>query len=246
MLVACTTGTVQDYASTGDAMMLIFGSTATGVVGTTQEIDYVGRLVRRASRWADAEINGRGDACEIEAQVYSESLPAYGHRGLMVSRVPLVKILRLFDSTDTCEATEFCSTDYTVRSYEAGVIERDQGFAWTADRYDGQSDFNLGLTPAYRAESVERRWLVEYLAGYFISGTTACMGGRTTADDTWTTGPTLPDDVVHAVAVRAAELYSNPMNVQRRKVGDLDVTYGSAGPGRSSASWMLDPYKRWV
>ena len=110
--------------------------------------------------------------------------------------------------------------------------------------YDGESDFNIGLEPAYRAESVSRPWLIEYVAGYKIVESTSTANGLTTADENRTTGPTLPDDIKHAVAVRAAEFFSNPMNVVRRKVGDLDVTYGSAGPGKSSANWMLEPYKR--
>ena len=244
MLIACTTATESHYASTGDAMYLIFGSTTTGAVGTTQDIDHIGRLVVRASRWADIEINGDGDAGEIGLQVIAESLPAFGGRELMVTRVPLVKVLRLFDSTSTCTGNEYCSTDYVVRSYKSGIVERTAGFAWTADRYDGESAFNLGLTPAYRSEQMSRPWYIEYVAGYRPVGSTATCHGMSTADENWTTGQTLPEDITHAVAVRAAELYSNPMNVVRRKVGDLDVTYGSAGPGKSSASWMLEPYKR--
>lgn len=224
-------------------MQLVFGASTTGSVASTGELDQLHRAITAASRWADRRINGNVESGEIELQVYSESLPAYGHRGLMVSRVPLVKVLRLFDSTATCDANEYCSTDYTIRSRSGGIIERTAGFAWTGDRFDGATPLNLGLTPAYRAESVSRPWLVEYVAGYKVSGSTSTAMGLSTDDENWTTGPTLPDDIAFAVAVRAAELYANHGRVVRRKVGDLDVTYSDkVGLGESAADSMLDPY----
>ena len=244
MLVACTTATEGQYTSSGVAMRRIFGSSSTAVVGTTGEIDDVDAFVTAASRWADGEINGHGDAGEIQMQVYSESLPAYGGRELVLSRTPLIRVLRMFDSTSTDDATEYCSTDFQIRSHNAGIIERQAGYSWTADQYLGASDFNLGLTPAFRPGQLARPWLVEYVAGYITTGTTATCHGRTTADETWTTGPTLPGDLAQAVALRAAEVYVNPMGVKRRKVGDLDVTYETAGPSTSGAASILTKYKR--
>lgn len=247
MIRVCSSSTDGDYATTGDLMMLLFQATTTAVVATTGEIDHLGRLVRRASAWAEAYVG-----YPLGLQVYSESLPAFGGRRLVVSRTPVVAVLRLFDSTATCEATEVLSSEYVVEDRVAGFLARDQGFPWTLTERTGAGDFSLGLA-GYRQPGQEQRpWLVEYAAGYVP------IGGVTTSSPNWstagpggstTTGQTLPEDVRQAVAIRAAEFQANPLGVSSRRVGDLAVDYATAGPtgtGRavSAAERMLEPYRR--
>lgn len=238
MLTVCVSASDPDYATTGDVMALLFNSTTTAVVASTQEINHLGRLITRASRWADAVVG-----YPLALQAYSETRPSYGDRTLMLSRTPILKVLRFFDSTATSAATAICSSDFRVEDAEAGFLSRDAGWRWTADHFAAETCFNLGLTGAYRAESVDRPWLIEYVAGYKLVASTSTCHGLSTADETWTTGATLPDDIIQAVALRAAELYSNPLGVTSRRVGDLAVDYGSAGPG-STAAGLLAPYVR--
>ena len=240
MLTVCTTSTDEDLATTGDAMLAIFGATTTSVVTTTQDIEYAGRLARRASRWAESYV-GR----PLTLQVYSETLPAAGDDLLMLSRYPVVAMLRLFDSSATSAATELKSTEYRVESAEAGLIGRDAGFRWTAQQMVGETCFSLGLTPSYLPGRVTRPWLAEYVAGYRVVGSTVTCMGVSSGHDAYTTQTTLPDDVVQAVAAKAAELYANPTGVLSRRVGDLAVEYASAGPGASlaGAAALLDPYR---
>lgn len=241
MLQVCTTalGADIDYATTGDVMMILFRSTATGSVATTQEIQFISSLIRRASRDADRFVG-----YTLAQQVYSEAVAGDGGRRLMLARTPLVKVLRFFDSTATCEATAICSSDYRVDDWDAAMLSRDGGWRWTADYVQAQTCFNLGLTPAVRPGERSRPWLVEYIAGYSVVGTTSTASGRTTEDATWTTGPTLPEDVTQAVAARAAELYSNPMGATNRSVGDLSVSYGKPRTGSDPFNGALNAYVR--
>ncbi len=239
MFQVCTTAADADYATTGDVMMVLFRSTSTAMVATTQEMDYIGRLARRASRDADRVVG-----YTLAQQVYSEALDSAGGRRLMLGVVPLVKVLRFFDSTSTADATEICSTDYRVESWDAGLLSRDAGWRWTADLVTGETCFNMGLSPAWRPGQRTRPWLVEYIAGFSPTGTTSTATGRTTDDPTWTTGPTLPDDLAQAVALRAAQAYTNPLGVSSRSVGDLSVSYGARrdGGGSDPFNGALDSY----
>ena len=65
--------------------------------------------------------------------------------------------------------------------------------------------------------------------------------------DAFTTGVTLPDDLIQGVAVRAAEMHANPFGVSSRRVGDLAVDYASAqAGGMSGAEEMLERFRRLV
>lgn len=239
MLTVCTTSTEQDLATTGDAMLAIFGATTTDVVATTQEINYAGRLVSRASRWAETYV-GR----PLTLQVYSETLPSAGDNLLVLSRYPVLSVLRLFDSSATSEATELKSSEYRVEDADAGLLGRDAGFRWTAEQVSAETCFALGLTPTYLPGRDRRPWLAEYVAGYKVTGSTSTAMGLTTADASWTTGPTLPEDIVQAVAAKAAEMQANPTGAASRRVGDLAVEYTSLGERLSGAAALLEPYRR--
>ena len=246
MLVTCVSSTDSTYASCGDVMYLLYGSTSTSAVASTQDIEYAGRQARRASAVAESIIGQ-----PLGLQVYSETLLGVGDNQLMVSRTPIVKILRLFDSTATSEATEFGSSEFRVEDAAAGILSRDAGWGWTAQRTDAATPFNLGLEPTYLPGRETRPYLAEYVAGYRITGSTVTCMGVSSGDDAYTTGATLPDDLVQAVAAQAAYFQGNPLGVTSRRVGDLSVEYGSAGPaggappGVAPAAWApLEPYRR--
>lgn len=224
-------------------MFLLFQSTSTSNCASTQEIDYIGRLAVRASRRVESYTIGY----TLAQQVYSESLPSYGGRRLMLGQCPLVKVLRLFDSTATCDATAVCSSEYQVENYGAGLLSRAGGWRWTADQIYAETCFEMGLALTPRPGDVDRPWLVEYIAGYSITGTTSTATGRTTEDDTWTTGPTLPEDVVQATAMLAARMYANPLDIAERRVDDASVRYRYRGD-QDKPEWqqILDPYVRSV
>ena len=237
MLQVCVSASDQDLATTGDVMQIVFGATTTAMVQTTGEINYLGTLVARASAWAERTLG-----YPLALQTYSESLRAHGGRALMVSRTPLVTVLRLFDSTATCEATALCSSEYVIEDRDAGLVARDQGFGWTQIERSGVGDFNLGLTGFLQPGLERRPWLIEYVAGYKLAASTSTCHGTSTGDEAWTTGATLPEDIRQAVALKAAELQANPFGVRSRRVGDLAVEYATEGP--SGAAALLDPYRR--
>ena len=238
MLVTCVSASDETYCTCGDVLILLYGSTSTAAVGSTQDIEAAGRAARRASAFAESVIGQ-----PLGLQVYSETLPAAGDLGLVVSRTPLVRVLRLFDSTATSAATELDSTDYRVGDDAAGILTRDAGWSWTNQRSLGATPFSLGLEPAYLPGREERPWLVEYVAGYRIAGSTVTCMGVSSGHDAYTTQATFPDDLVQAVAAQAAYQQSNPLGVTLRRVGDLAVEYGSAGPaggppaGVAPAAW---------
>ena len=238
MLVTCVSATDEVFCTCGDVLYLLYGATTTAAAGSTQEIEAAGRAARRASALAESVIGQ-----PLGLQVYSETLAAAGDLSLVVSRAPLVRVLRLFDSTATSEANEFGPDDYRVEDAAAGILSRDRGWHWTAQRALRETPFSLGLEPAYLPSRDQRPWLVEYIAGYRIAGSTVTCMGVSSGHDAYTTGATLPDDLVQAVAVQAAYQQSNPMGVTSRRVGDLAVEYGSAGPaggapaGVAPAAW---------
>lgn len=239
MLTVCVSASEQDWTTTGAVMRELFGSTTTGNFATTGEQDRLSDLIRRASAWAESYVG-----FPLALQVYSESLPASGGRRLMLSRTPLVKVLRLFDSTATCDATMYCSSEYLIEDRVAGFLARDRGFAWTAIEYTTAGDFSLGLTGALLPGMERRRWLAEYAAGYFAVGTTSSTDrGLTTGDENWTTGRTLPYDIEQAVIEKVGQWWARSEGVASRRVGDLAIDYRSEGPG--PAERLLERYRRW-
>ena len=233
MLQVCASSTDTDLATTGDLMLELFGSTTTANVATTGEITRLGQLVTRASRWAETFVGA-----PLSEQVYLETVPAFGGRSLMLSRTPLVKFLRGYDGTDTGTAGELLSSEITFDSREAGLLSRDAGFIWTAPVTLG------GLTDIYAPDLETRDWMIEYIAGYRTGGSTSTALGRSTADETWTTGPTLPEDITQGVILKAAAWYGRTDGVMSKRVGDLAIQYRSEG--LDAAEMMLAPYRRMV
>lgn len=173
-------------------------------------------LVRLGERAVDAIEGYLG--YPIRLQVYSESLPAYGGRHLMVSRTPIRTVLRLFDSTSTDTATEFASTEYRVEDADAGLLSRDAGFAWTAPLANEYVDF-------YQAGQETRPYYCEYGAGWRLTGATSTDAGVTT------TGPDAPGDVLQALDETIKGWYVGRQQdaaVQSVTVGSLSMTFRSA------------------
>lgn len=245
MLNVCASASDNTFATTGDVLLALYGATTTQVVASTGEINYLGQLVQRASAWAETYIG-----YPLGLQVYSESVAAFGGRRLMLSRTPIRAVLRLLDSTTTSAANSLGSSEFIIEDREAGFLARDQGFSWTEMNLISAGDFNLGLTGALLPNLERKSWLVEYVAGY------APLGGLSTDSPAYTTqwststGSTLPDDVRHAVTLKAVEMQMNPLGVVSRRVGDLAVDYLSARPGSGGverltpAQLLLAPYRR--
>ncbi|MCR4375683.1 MAG: hypothetical protein NUW22_12620 [Acidobacteria bacterium] len=226
-LTVCTSATSTDGAlSTTANLRVILGATSTAAdTDAAQQMAIV-----RASRWADSYLR-----YPILSQVYSESLAAYGGRTLLLGRTPIRAILRVFDSTTTCEATSYSSTEVWVDDAEAGTLQRGAaGFAWTAQTAWGAGSY---VPPM----SEQRTWLVEYQAGYVYPETSSTEYGTTS------TGRTLPEDLEYGVLLKAAELYQQDGDIQSQSIGDLSITYRSEGLGsdpRTPAERALAPYRR--
>jgi len=232
MLNVCVSATSTDGAiSTSANLRLVMGTTSTA------DDAYQQLLVARASRWAESFVG-----YPLLAQTYTETLASYSNLNLMVARTPIRVILRMFDSTSTASATEYCSTNFRVEDADAGLLSRDVGWAWTAGvRY------YLGRTVV--ANSELKPWMVSYTAG-FVGPT-----GMDTSSPVWSTcgglqnststGSTVPMDIEQAVLLKAAEwARGNPAGIASEGIADLTVSYMTSGNYRSEAEDLLRPYQR--
>jgi hypothetical protein len=203
-----------------------------GWLGSTATCDDVVQqyTILRASRWAESVIG-----YPTPVQIYSETVPGFGGRELLLSRTPILRVLRVFDSTTTCEANVYTSSQYRVEDAEAGILSMDAGFPWTALR-------GLGVSDTVIPNSERRSWLVEYVAGWTPpAGSTATCSNYSTS-----TGPTLPADIEQAVLIKAREFLQGDANVLRKQVGDLSIEYykGNRTQSYDPAYDLLVPYRR--
>jgi hypothetical protein len=217
MLTVCTSSTESQLAHLGDLMTML---------GATASSSGMDLALTQASGWAERYVG-----FPLRRQVYEETVPSFGSQRLMLSRTPVVKVQRFFDTTSTCTATEFESSEYRLADPEAGFIERDQGFRWTA-----QERWNLGSYVVPNSEL--KPWLVVYEAGFQFPETSS-------TDSKWattTTANTLPPTIERAVLLRAGEMYQGMSSVKSMKVGPLSVTYSSEG--YDTPQTLLRPFMR--
>ena len=237
MLVVCVSSTDPDYTTTGPVLLELFGQTSSGDAVSATDIRRISDLIRAASRWAETYV-GR----PLGLQVYSETLAAAGDNLLVLGRRPVHAVLRLFDSTASCDATELCSTDYRVEDAEAGFLGRDKGFAWTAQEIWGKGDFSLGLTGALLPGHLTRPWMVEYGAGYVPIGGIDSGSGNWATQAT-STSRTLPDDIERAVVFKVSEWWDRLSGIRSERVGDLAVEYTDRAGTLGPAEALLEPYR---
>lgn len=172
----------------------------------------------------------------LRRQVYAETLAGYGSARLMLSRTPVWRVLRMFDATDTGEATEYCSTDFRIDDADAGflTLTSNGGFSW-----DNVNGFFLDRFP--QPSFVNKRWLVVYEAGWQYACTSS------TSDDwgTTTTGRTCPDDLARATELKAVELYqgTKPGGPAAIKVGPLELQ--NTNYGTESVDVVVDILSRY-
>lgn len=230
MLSVSVAATSTDGALTSpEYLRRVLGATSTDATTNTRQLD----AIAAASQWAVQYVG-----YPLLAQRYTETLAGYGSQDLMVSRTPIRVLLRMFDSTSTSQATEYCSTNYRI-DQDAGLINRDSGFRWTAG-----VNYHLGAFVVPNSEL--HPWYVDYIAGYIYPALstdsaifTTCAGGTTS------TGQTLPADIERAVALKAKEFFEGLEGVQSKGIGDLSITYTSESLGqRGPAERLLEPYVR--
>jgi hypothetical protein len=217
MISVCTSSTNAQLAELGDLMVML---------GATASSSGMDLALTQASDWATRYVG-----YELRRQVYEETVASYGTQRLMLSRTPIMAVQRFFDSTSTDNATEFASSEYRVADPEAGFIERDQGYRWTA-----QAMWDLGKY--VKPNSELHPWLLVYEAGYQI-------GDTSSTDDKWattTTANSLPPTIGRAVLLRAGEMYQGSSGIRSMKVGPLSVTYSSEGQDTPEA--LLRPFIR--
>lgn len=220
---SCTTSTETQLAALGDLMLLL---------GATASSSGMDRALTAATSWAERYITTRRDG-SIRRWVGRETVAGSGSQQLMLSRLPVQRVVRMFDSTDTGNATEYCSTDFRIENAEAGFVTltSDAGFAW-----DKVVDWNIEMYP--RPAQVTRRWMVEYEAGWQY----ACSSS-TGEWATVTTGRTVPDDVSTAIAMKAAEFYDGGTPQSSMRVGPLALTYNTGGDDIGPAEQLLAAYR---
>lgn len=205
----CTTSTESALANLGDLLP---------IVGATASSSGMDIALVQATSWVERHITN-SLAGSIRRSVVRETVAGSGSQQLMLSRTPVRKVSRIFDATDTCEATEYCSTDFRLEDPDAGFVTLtgDAGFAW--DAIWGQ---HISRYP--RPAAIARPWLVEYEAGWILNETSStCAAWLSTS-----TGRTLPEDIERAVLAKAAEFYQGQTTgIASMTVGPLSVNYGS-------------------
>lgn len=204
-------------------------------LGVTSTCEHVVQqlTILRASKWVESKLG-----YPTPVQIYSEACPAYGTRQLMLSRTPVLRVLRLFDSTSTGQANSYTSSQFRVEDAEAGFITlvSESPFRWTALEGPSISGY---VVPG----SELKPWYVEYVAGWTPpAGSTATCSNYSTS-----TGPTMPADIEQAVFYKAREMYQGDQNVAIKRVGDLSINYAVSvvtGQPFDPALQFLQPYIR--
>jgi len=221
MLRTCATSTSEDLTTRANLKDEL------GLTDNAQDA-LLDRLITRASEWAADRLG-----VFPLRQVYSETVAGYGRRHLMLSRYPIRAVTRVYSGTDTGTATEIKSTEYRRADDAAGLLSRDQGWAWTARLAD-----QLTAIPVPGME--EHRYLVDYEAGWTL-GTTSTNGGTTS------TGRTLPRAIEQAVLLKARSWYlgrQGDPSVKSQSIGDLSITYrDEGGQMADEAEALIGPYR---
>lgn len=224
MILTCTTSTEAALASMGDLMVIL---------GTTASSSGLEKALLDATAWTERYITNMPGG-SIRRSVVRETVAGSGSQQLMLSRTPVRKVVRMFDSTDTGSATEYCSTDFRLDDPEAGFVSltNDAGFAWDAV-------WRTNITRRPVPSAVVRRWLVTYEAGWILNETSStCSAWASTS-----TGRTLPEDVERAVLLKAAEFAQGSVSgVESMKVGPLALNFGTET--LDPVTQLLAPYRR--
>jgi hypothetical protein len=191
----------------------------------TSNEDMALRLIARASRWAETYVG-----YPLRCRTYGETVPGTGGQSLRVSATPIRAVTLVMDATSTGTATDL-TTSLRIEDADAGLLSRDEGFAWTAG-------LQQAITPNPVPGWEQRPWYVVYEAGYVLGGKTSTGGGTTS------TGETLPGDIQQAVIEKVKEWYGGESGVVSKKVGDLSITYKDVAQGPAES--LLEPYRRMV
>lgn len=249
-LQVITASTDQDLTTTGRLRRMIYGATATA----TQDGTVLSDAIRDASRWAQTHIGYPFAG----VATYRETVASQGRRSLMLSRTPVLAVKALYDTTDTGLA-QVLTTQVRLENSDAGIITRDQGFAWSASLMPPgaagpfyPSGLPLDAVPLPGQET--RPWLVDYVAGYTYDGLTTDSANWSTAGGSTSTGRTLPEDIERGVLYKAQGYVIGEDEVESEKLGDLAVNYRSLGNDgglregggrlRTRAIDVLEPYRR--
>lgn len=246
MISVLVASTDEDLTTTGFLKEVALGPTATSTVHD----GYLGRIVRRSSRWAESFI----EAGPLTAQTYRETVPAFGRRCLMLSRTPVRAVLAVYRGTDTDDATVLETSEFIVEDREAGLIARNSGFAWDVPfQWHGAAISGgdaIPLDPQPLSGQENKPWLVDYVAGWTYGGLTTDSANWSTEAGTTSTGRTLPEDVEFAVIQRGKKMWENRDDVAAESLGDASVTYARANvlisPGglASEEEMTLARYRR--
>jgi hypothetical protein len=240
MLTVCASSTNTDLTTIGAVKSLL------GITGPAQDA-YISTVVHAASRWVENVI-GRGP---ITAQSYSETLAGQGRRQLLLKRQTLRAVDRVFDATDTGSATQVLSSQFFVEDAEAGILARNEGFAWTPLMMGRQFDIALPLEFTPLGGQELKPWLVDYRAGWVLGGMTTDSPNYSTQSGTTSTGRTLPEDIELAAMFKAQAFHVGGDEAQSESLDDLSVNYKSLGTDKDGmlitrARELLAPYQSFV
>jgi len=203
----------------------------------------ISRIITRAGKRVSSYIG----TPVLGLQKYQAILPSYGSINLQLPRHPVRDILRVFDGTDTGVDNEYTSTDYRVDK-ERGWLNRDEG--WGLSRQ--VEDRTAGPAEIVVPGGEYKRWLVEFTAGYVLSGGLSTSSALwSTAGGSTSTGPTLPDEIEDATIEVAKGMYLSRLRdpgVTSERVGEVSITYQQpVGDGiPPSIAAILAPFRSMI
>lgn len=221
-------------ASTSDRLVTVSDVQAELSTTSTNEA-LLGKLIDRASARASAYC---GQPFTI--QRYQVKLPSYGGVRLQLPHRNIRTIFFVRDGTDTGQDA-LSSTGYRVNA-KAGQLERDEGWAWSAQ-------FEHGIVSEPSVGNEYRRWLVEYSAGYIPADG---KDSGSTWDGTTSTASSVPLDLGDAAIGLVRRSWFNrsrDLTVASERVGELSVTYRDLGGSEASGGMpsevadLLAPYR---
>lgn len=214
----------RDVITESTDLQLTTTSAVKAALGTTSTDDdaLLDRLISEASRWAEGEVG-----YPLVARRYLELTAGMGSRRMLLSATPIRAMVNgPFSATDTGSATELATSEFRLNR-EAGIVDRDQGFAWDAPYM--ARPFGLGITRSPWGGQENTPWRHDYVAGYTYAGIASDSALYSTRAGTTSTGRTLPYDIEGAVIEKVIGLYEGSDGVAEKAVGDLRVRYGSYG-----------------
>ena len=188
--------------------------------GDLDEDALLRRRIARASKRLVNFTNLRG----VAFQQYKETLPGMGGVRLMVSRVPIVNLIKVevvdVETVISGDAGTDITSEILLEDAPAGFLYRKAGWSWSAL----SANYGLILTPYPEPlpGTEEPVYRISYEAGWTMPGQTKPIKVGTNSPEVF------PEDLAQAVVAQVVYDYrrkGRSGDVRQKKVGDTTISY---------------------